>query len=259
MGPPPNSTTKFDLAFLIIWILLTIVLMILNGLRKLSLPNILQPKLPGATFTYVFAFLQLAMWVFLLAALAADQWSQYSFPFGGGTFYYGVVAEHNSGSSTTYSCSGTQGNDNINLCNTPVAAGAWTLIFGLITIFVSFFLTLIVLFSALNQSFLNAFKVHVPCLALFQLIGFIAMMMIWGISAHNVVYLESGSDNNLTLGASWALIVVDVLLGIPVALYFAAGVGATGAISSGPASAGTSQAASAQSSGQAPEMVVVPQ
>lgn len=94
MTPPPNDSTKFEVAWLIFWILLSTVLIVLAALRKLTLPNIIKGD---KIFSMIFAFLQLVIFVLFLALLAHDQWSIYKVSSNFGNFWlaYGVTSSKN--------------------------------------------------------------------------------------------------------------------------------------------------------------------
>ena len=114
----------------------------------------------------------------LLAALAHNQWSRFNYP--GGWDAAGVAGTHDSaGGDDEYDCS--NGNsDKKNYCRTIAAAGAFTLIFGLVGILAAATLLVLVVLSLLGQGALAQFNVHVPVLSNVQWICMQAMIMIWG-------------------------------------------------------------------------------
>lgn len=114
----------------------------------------------------------------LLAALAHNQWSRVSY-FGGWTAA-GVVGTHdNSGNDMEYDCSNGNDDDK-NYCRTIAAAGAFTLIFGLVGILTASALLVLVVMSLLGQGALAQFNQFVPMLSNVQWICMQAMIMIWG-------------------------------------------------------------------------------
>ena len=124
------------------------------------------------------SFLQLVIFTLLLAALAHNQWSRFS-GFGGWTAF-GVAGTHDSaGNDNEYDCSNGNSDDK-NYCRTIAAAGAFTLIFGLVGILAAAALLVLVVLSLLGQGALAQFNVHVPVLSNMQWICMQAMIMIWG-------------------------------------------------------------------------------
>jgi len=231
MSVPPDSNTKFDLAWMIMWIILSAVLMALVAVRKLTVPNLVT-GLP--LFAYLFAVLELVIWVFLLAALAADQWSMGST--AGHTLYLGVVNFRRSDGSNVISYNSEQsfvcppGSDQDwkNLCGTVRTAGAFTLIFGLITVILSSVITLVVGLALAGQTHLSMLDQHVPMMSLLQLVGTQAIMMIWGVGGNDVIRLlvdGYGLGITVTVGSSWVLVLIAFFISIPAALYYAGGIG----------------------------------
>lgn len=209
----------------IIWILVTVLLLALIFLRKLALPNVIPRSIPFAV--YIFAFLQLCVFVFDLAALAADMWSVTDFR-GSGNAAFGVTGTHDKDGSGHYQkyadCRGTD--DVKNLCGTAKAAGAFTLIFGLLGVFAALFATIAVIAAALGKS--TPIDAWVSVLVNVEWVCALAQVMIWGVSFHNLYVQVLGSDSFIKLGASWALAFVSMILGIICAMYYAGGPGVAG-------------------------------
>lgn len=217
----PNDTTKFELFLLIFWILLTVALLALAVLRKLVLPNAIRGN--SNLFSYGFAGLQLVTFVLILAALAYDGWSEYSFS-GGGS--YGVARIHEKGSQNQYSrydCSNTSGMDNKNLCGTFVAAGAFTLIFGMMAVFVSLALLLACIASLAGRA--TPLDPWVPVMSNVQWICLQACVIIWGACFHDVQ--KQAGAKSLELGPSWGLALTACIISIGTAFYFAGGAGSS--------------------------------
>lgn len=218
----PNDTTKFELFFLIFWILLTVALLALAVLRKLVLPNAIRGS--SAMFSWVFAGLQFVTFVLILAALAYDGWSEFTSA-GGGSL--GVARVHEKGNQSRYArydCSGMGGMDNKNACNTYVAAGAFTLIFGLLAIFVSLALLLACIASLAGRT--TPLDPWVPVLANCQWILLMGCVIIWGVCFHDVQKQLGASS--LELGPSWGLALTACIISIVTAFYFAGGAGSSG-------------------------------
>jgi len=222
-----NDTTRFLLAFLIIWLVLSTALLVMAFLGKLALPPILTPYVKGNKYaTYGWIFLQFCVWVFLLAALAADQWSKMANTGPWPTIYAGVTGTHTSdgGLYTEYDCS-NQGDS----CRTPKAAGAFTLIFGLICIlFVSTPLTMHAIISAANisipslEKILAKIKQFSTQLWNAQWICLQAMVFLWSVCVQGMSD-ELSNPNFYELGASWALAFVALILALALAMVFGDG------------------------------------
>lgn len=235
-----NSTTKFELAFLVIWLLVAVALLVLVVLRKLKLPNFLHGN---KYWSMAFAALQAVIFVLLLVALAVDSWSYASNNFGFSSFSidYGLVRYRGNGFSRQNNCDGWTSDDKT-ACQTAVAAGALTLIFGLIAIFVSFALTIIVALSLFGVRQVDPAKPFVDILANVQWICMLTMVILWGVAAHDVYKQLGGTVDRL--GDSWILAMVDTIFAIGSAFFFAGGAGESvkGGEASAPAqSAGPSQ------------------
>jgi len=214
-----GSTSQFEIFFLILWICISLALIALVVLRKLTLPNFIQGD---KRMTGVFALLQLIIFVLLLAALATDSWSHLNVP--GGSISFGVAREHGSyGVDKTYSCDGYSGSDK-SACYTVIAAGAFTLIFGLIAIFTSFILTIIVIASFFGLNQIEPAKPFVDILANIQWICLLAMLMIWSVSGHDELK-QINSSNVDRIGDSWILCLVTTICAVAAALFFAGGTG----------------------------------
>lgn len=219
----PNDTTKFELFFLIFWILLTVALLALAVIRKLVLPNAIRGS--SKMFSYVSTALQFVTFVLILAALAYDGWSEFD---GSGGGAYGVARAHEKGNQSRYSrydCSGVSGMDNKNLCGTIVAAGAFTLIFGLLAVFVSLALLIACIASLAGRA--TPLDPWVPVLANCQWISLQACVIIWGVCFHDV-QRQNGASSALELGPSWGLALTACIISIGTAFYFAGGAGGSG-------------------------------
>jgi len=243
----PNDSTRFATAFLVFWIIVTVVLMVLAVTRRLSIPNFLKGIIPGNIVVPLMAFFQLCNFALLLAALAENSWTYRPFP--GGWVKLGLVQSRTSLDNTlTDNGDCDTGDDGEkNYCNTGKAAGAFVLIFGLIAIVISFILLLIVGLAAAGRSLpqLNFLSAQVPLMALLQFICVQGMLMIWAVVAH--VNLHE-ADSGMELGASWALCFVVTVLSFITAMHYSEGVGAATA-----APAATSAPSTAQETREQPQ------
>jgi len=178
-------------------------------------------------------FVQITVFVLVLAAMATDRWSVASAPRYGYTNMYNheglqwglLESKYMTGhpgtppalwtSSTSYAqlCADSSPRfddaDQV-ACGTLRAGGITVLIFGLSWAFASFALLCAVLpvcglFSVPPQWEKRVFR-----LSVFQFIAGLAVVLIWSISTH-VTILEAprdGSDYRFTLGGSWTMAVI---------------------------------------------------
>jgi len=217
-----NSTSHFELFFMCLWIVVTIALIVLVALKKIQFPNIIKGN---KNLSILFAFLQLCVFVLTLAALGDDNWSIYSYP-NGGWWTTGLVRTRSSfeSGSRAYDCSNAAEGYSTS-CRTVQAAGAFTLIFGLLAIFTSFALLIIVSLSLFGVGAIDRAKPFVSILANVQWVALLAMVMIWGISGHDVLIQQNGDRSNYRIGDSWVLVFVATIIAIGSAFFFAGGAG----------------------------------
>jgi hypothetical protein len=249
----PNDTTRFDTAFLVIWLLITAALCVMVVLRRITIANHVRSFLPfdARTLSYVFTFLQLCVFVFILAALAENSWA---YSGGRGWIKIGLVQSRNAADHTLRDngdCNyGDDGLDN--WCRTTKAAGAFVLIFGIIVIFIAFILLLLSCFALAGRSLpaLNSLGAHVPVLALLQFVLLLGMVMVWAVSGYDNLHQ---AFRGISLGASWALIFVAMVLSIFMAMWYSDGAPtatSAAAVAGGHAAHRTSQPPAFSGSGQ---------
>jgi len=230
MASVPNDTTRFELAWLIIWILLTTALLALVVMRRLVVPQLPLFKGGARTWSIIFGALQFVLFVLLLACLAENSWTYYSRKVTVGFSQtttewvkFGLAGSRSKGdsSNTRYDCSAVASSVRT-YCRTYQTAGAFTLIFGLFAIFSAFFLLLVSAVTLLGKTVGPMVHLLVPQVALVQFLCLQAMVLIWGVSGHDLI---KQANSNVDLGASWALCFVCCVFAIPAALFYAHGPG----------------------------------
>lgn len=151
-------------------------LLVLVVLRKLLLPPLIKGQ--EKYFAIIFAFLQLCVFVFNLTALANDSWSETAGA-AGSSGSYGVTRFHEKGNQSNYASYGDcQGDtDQKNMCGTYKAAGAFTLIFGLVGVISSLLLLISVGASLLGKA--TPLDAWVAVLANIDWVCALAQVMIW--------------------------------------------------------------------------------
>lgn len=218
--PPPyvTDTGKFTVAWLIFWILLTVILCALALLNKFKYP---APAMAGHpnVIPYLFAFLQLVVWVLILAAVAHDVWSTDDPEnVAWGTIGVRGPPIDESGDVHRYDCSSGMTDDQLMLCQTLIASAAWTLIFGIFAVFVSLALTI----HAIMACFSKSTPLSAPVLGNLQWILILASVIIWSVCADvgiDADYVGHGLAD-VELGSSWVLALVSLILAFIVNLHF---------------------------------------
>jgi len=219
-----TGTTKFELFFLILWLLLSITLIALLVLRKLTVPALIKND---RNMSIAFAVCQLLIFVLALAALGENTWSRYTvssgFGFGSYTVHFGLVDARTDGIHWSYDCGDNFGTSSKTACRTVKAAGIFTLLFGILAMFASAALCVVVALALLGKDLLARFHPFVSIVSLIQLVAVQAMMFIWGVSGQGPLHSELSHD--VKVGASWALIFVVTVLAIPTAIFHQNGPG----------------------------------
>jgi len=210
---------------------LSVTLLALVALRRVHVPNLLKGDL--RKLSLIAGITQFVLFVLLLAALANNVWSKYdvSVPTGFGTttsiwYHFGLTSASSRGDTggTNYDC-GDVDSSIRTVCRTYKAAGAFTLIFGLLAIFSAFFLLVVATLTLLGKEISAVVRyAHplVPMVALIQFVALQAMVLIWGVSGHDLLKQQF---TDLEIGASWALCFVACVLSIGTAIFYSQGVG----------------------------------
>jgi len=206
-----TDTTKFCLAWLIIWIIVTVALAVLAVLKMVKFPALFPSNLK-----IVFAVLQLAIFALFLAAMADDTWSSKN------GFGLGVTGGHDAdkpgNNYNKYSSSGL-GGDDLDFFNTVITAGAFTLIFGVLACIVSLVLLIGVGADAAGKAMAG---IPVPLLGNLQWIFMMGSMMIWAVSAQGALNGASSAwTTKPDLGNSWILCFVAMVLALIANFSFA--------------------------------------
>jgi hypothetical protein len=261
-----SGVQKFEVAFLVFWIIFIVVLLALAVLRRLTIPKLINATDANtmAILSYVFIGIQGIVFLFLLIALGMDRWSKVS----GFDSWFGLTHSHGSGFSNDYKCSGDLSGLDTMVCRTFVAAGAFTLIFGVIAIIDSAILLVLTILLVLNvlPQVTDPVKPYLDILVNIQWITTLAMIITWAVPAHDELSRESngfGGHLSIDLSSSWYLTLIAFLGSVACALYWGNEKGEP-AMSTGPSGAAgmtntTQQAPATMTTANAPYAPTQPQ
>jgi len=229
-APPGNGGNGFvskdhhrleaAIALLVIWSCIGVTLLGLLAVMAPKLEHRLsarvrsQPnhQLLSMTGRGLMTFVLLTIFVLFLAGLAADAWSQ--FP---GGYYAGATSFNEDtgrrGTAIDYDCSGTNGGAE-RRCRIIEAAGALTLIFGLIAVITSFAALLYMAYLMFRKytDGVRFFRV-IMLTSLATISGFTALL-IWSTCGHLAATAigDDGTIEDVDLSVSWGLFIAASIL-----------------------------------------------
>lgn len=218
-----SAVLYFELAWLVLWIVLTMVMVCIVALKSTFR---LRKLLPTLHHPPLILLLQFVCWVLSLAAMADDDWAvSTSSP----VVHFGLVSVRQSGSVISYKDQWNGGassrffsTDEKNFLNTEVIAAYFTLIFGVLTV-VSASAAIIaalpfVVAACRGKPFGSRHKAEKAqrlwqSATHIQFLTALAAIMIWGVCFYQQsIDLGGATHSSESLGASWCLFIV-VLVG----------------------------------------------
>ncbi len=160
-------------------------------------------SLPGRSILF---FLQLVLFILLLAGMANDVWSTQS------NARYGVVSVDSVGNRVYYAdaCSNING-ISAKQCSTGRAAGAFTLIFGIGAILLCTVVLADLAFLLFRKTTQERYYFNVWLQSLCNMF-ITASTLIWALGAHLALSASNGSS--LHLGPSWGLFLTSFILAL---------------------------------------------